>query len=532
MYQIKKDIFISCRYDGSGNQFASRLCQDLESLGYSVYYDANESYAHSFPEHIREAIISCKDFILILSAGCLDRLIRNDPVDWVRDEILTAREHDKPIIPILMDNVSFPSDAEIMPEILQFLPHIPAIRFPEHYIQSPFSLLVNKLNAGQDGGDVYKDVFNSNPSYDVHADYEQTLAAAQNGDVEAMYTLGMMGFYGFTNAEGTQSPLDNEQAAYWLKRVAETDHPIHYYAQTTLARMYYRGIVPREPQSYRKSFAYHSAASEIDKSSAANKGFLLREGIGCEFDYQAVLEHYEKHATRSDNLEYMELAKFYTKYGKFQEAHDLYTSMETLIPEAAYQLGLLYRDGVLHDPPKPDYIYAAHYFRDAADKGHIQAAYEFALLCFRPSGKYRKDLQNAHRYFKIAADGGLISAQYILGYMYQHGQIKKDLRLAIDYLEKARAQGHALSSAELAFIYQQPECQNYQRAFECAKFAASQGSTDGELIYANLLFFGRGCEPDMNKAYEMYTLAYQHGMYFASVMLKKIDRIRDSGRSY
>lgn len=532
MYQIKKDIFISCRYDGSGNQFASRLCQDLESLGYSVYYDANESYAHSFPEHIREAIISCKDFILILSAGCLERLIRNDPVDWVRDEIMTAREHDKPIIPILMDNVSFPSDAEIMPEILQFLPHIPAIRFPEHYIQSPFSLLVNKLNAGQDGGDVYKDVFNSNPSYDVHADYEQTLAAAQNGDVEAMYTLGMMGFYGFTNAEGTQSPTDHELANYWIRRVAETDHPLHYYALTTIARMYYQGIVPRESLSYKKSFEYHSASAEFDKNSAANLGFLLREGVGCEFDYQAVLDHYNKYSARNDNLESMELAKFYTRYGKFQEAHDLYTSMETLIPEAAYQLGLLYRDGVLHDPPKPDYIYAAHYFRDAADKGHIQAAHEFALLCFRPSGKYRKDLQNAHRYFTMAADGGHITSQYVLGYMYRHGLVKKDLRMAIKYLEKAKAQGHAFSSAELAFIYQQPECQNYQRAFECAKFAASQGAPEGELIYGNLLFFGRGCEPDMNKAYEMYTRAYQHGIYFASVMLKKIDRIRDSGGSY
>ena len=89
-------------------------------------------------------------------------------------------------------------------------------------------------------------------------------------------------------------------------------------------------------------------------------------------------------------------------------------------------------------------------------------------------------------------------------------------------------QGIDFAAIELARIYQEPEYRNYQRAFECAKFAASQGSPEGELIYANLLFFGRGCEPDMNKAYEMYTLAYQHGMYFASVMLKKIDHIRDS----
>lgn len=33
---INKDIFISYKNDGSGNQFASRLSRDLEEFGYSV----------------------------------------------------------------------------------------------------------------------------------------------------------------------------------------------------------------------------------------------------------------------------------------------------------------------------------------------------------------------------------------------------------------------------------------------------------------------------------------------------------------
>ena len=127
---------------------------------------------------------------------------------------------------------------------------------------------------------------------------------------------------------------------------------------------------------------------------------------------------------------------------------------------------------------------------------------------------------------KIAADGGLAAAQYILGYMYRTGLVKKDLAKAIEYLEKAKEQSHSYSALELASVYQQPECRNYQRAYECAKIAASHGVAEGELILGNLLFWGRGCEPDVNKAYEMYTRAYAHGIYYAKLMMEKIDQIK------
>lgn len=76
-----KDIFISYKNDGSGNQFASRLSRDLEEFGYSVYFNSNEERAHSFPERLKQAVCACKDFVLILSQGCLDQLKRHDSID-------------------------------------------------------------------------------------------------------------------------------------------------------------------------------------------------------------------------------------------------------------------------------------------------------------------------------------------------------------------------------------------------------------------------------------------------------------------
>ena len=524
--QVQKDIFISYKNDGSGNQFAIRLCQDLERMGYSVYFNANEERSHSFPERLKAAIANCKDFVLVLSQGCMDQLKRHDHIDWVREELLTARKHEKHIIPILMDNVELPKDADDMPEDLKFLPHIDAIRFPEKYVESPFFVLLGVLKSGSDGKDLYKDTFNSNPRYRVHEEFAKALEAAHAGDLKAMYDVGMMYFYGVTNGDGTVSEWDNEQAAYWLKKVAESEDELHYHAKSIIARMYYQGIMPREPQSYEKAFQYHCQAAPGDAFSASDKGFMLRVGIGCDFDYQAILDHYRENIRKGDDVSIMALAQFFAKYGKFEEAIELYDSMSIVSPEADYQIGILYRDGVMFDPPKPDYIQAAYYFRNAADNNHIQAAYEYGILCFRPTGRFRKNFRNAEKYLKIAADGGLAAAQYILGYMYRTGLVKKDLAKAIEYLEKAKEQSHSYSALELASVYQQPECRNYQRAYECAKIAASHGVAEGELILGNLLFWGRGCEPDVNKAYEMYTRAYAHGIYYAKLMMEKIDQIK------
>ena len=524
--EIKRDIFISYRNDGSGDEFASRLSRDLKERGFSVYFNPEEQRTHNFQAKILAAVQNCKDFILILSKGCLEGLINNEPVDWVREEILEANRHNKHIIPILMKNVEMPKDKMVMPESLRFLPDIDALSLYGEYLVSPFSVLIGTLNSKNDGKDKYRDTFNANPGYKVCEDLSQLRLAAQAGDVGAMYELGQMYYYGATNEAGTDAQRDFEKAAYWLNQVAESsDEALRCHALSTIARMYYSGAFPREPQSYEKAFQYHSEAAEQDACSVANVGFMLREGIGCDFDFSKVLGYYKEKYLQHDDATNMALADFLTRYGRFQEAIEVYDSLRDVSPEANYRIGMLYRRGVMSDPPRPDYFRAAFYLRKAADKNHVLAAYEYGMICFLPTSHFPKDFQEAETYLKIAADGGYAQAQYLLGFMYEYGHVKKDLVLAVDYLEKARAQSHSQAALELATIYQQPECQNYQKAYECAKTAASHGAPEGELILANLLFWGRGCEADVNKAYEMYSRAYQHGMHYASVMMKKIDAL-------
>ena len=177
----KKDIFISYKNDGSGNQFAARLSQDLEEAGYSVYFNSKEERATSFPERLTAAVKGCKDFILVLSKGCLEQLRRGDAIDWIREELLTAWENRKHIIPILLDGVDLPKDADEMPEALRFLPHIDALRFPEQYKLSPFSELQKVFFSKQDGSVQFRDAYNSNPDYDITRDYLTIRERAEAG---------------------------------------------------------------------------------------------------------------------------------------------------------------------------------------------------------------------------------------------------------------------------------------------------------------------------------------------------------------
>ena len=521
----RRDIFISYREE-DGADFAKRLSEDLKQYGYSVYYNPDEERSGSFPDQLREAIRECKDFLLILSRACLDRLMQDSEVDWVRMELLTAREYQKNIVPILLDGVKMPAATQAVPEALSFLPLLKALSFPKQYMESPFAELEKAVRSTPDGLFLYRDAFNSNPEYDIVADYSEVKKKAESGDVSAMYELGMMGFYGAVSGNGNSSGWDYEKAACWLKKTAETDSELRFHADSVLGRMYYQGLVPREPQSYEKSYQHHVRAAEGDDFSARECEYLRRSGAGCEFDFEQVIERSRDAIRNGDDESIRGVASFLIRYGKYQEALELYEKIQVMSPETEYQIGMLYARGVHTDPPKPDCMQAAYYLRNAADQNHLQAAKEYGLICMRPTGRFRKNFREAEKYLKIAADGGNAEAQYLLAYLYRTGLAPRNLPEAVRYLEMSRKQNYPHAALELATLYQQPECQNYGLAYACANQSAEYGSAEGMLILGNLLFWGRGCAADMDKAYEMYQQAYDHGLYYAKVMMDKICRIR------
>ena len=91
------DIFISYRRRG-GFETAKHLYDLLTKDGYRVSFDIDTLRNGDFDTELLRRIDECRDFILILSEGALDRCVDPSAVasaDWVRCELAYALEKNK-----------------------------------------------------------------------------------------------------------------------------------------------------------------------------------------------------------------------------------------------------------------------------------------------------------------------------------------------------------------------------------------------------------------------------------------------------
>lgn len=517
--EVKKDIFISYRNDGVGNNFATRIANDLRRSGYSVYFNPDEARSGNFPERLKQAISVCKDFICIVTEDYISQLTSNNKICWIRNELLCAKEFGKNIIPLLINGAKMPGDASKLPENIQFFPNIDAYVFPEQYVNSPYSLLCGALLSRKDGKNGFRDIYNSSTLFDADKSLEDILLMANSGDVKAMLNAGIYYYYGISGGK------DERKAALWFKKVSAAEGEYSPIADRFIARMYYAGSMPRENQSYEKSYEYHVKSSQGDLYSAGQVGFMRSIGSGCIYDYNQTESYFLSILDSLDNPRKDILCKFYIEHGEFKKAADIYRRMADTYPDAAYQLGLMYKRGVYSTPFMPDYTKSAMYFQMALDNGFVMAAFELGTLYFNPTGSFKKDFEKAQKYYHIAAESGDFNAQYMLGYMYFYGHVEKNISLSIGYFEMAAKQGHVLSAAYLALLYQIPEIHNYEKAFNYCKYAADCGDTPSEFVLGTLYLSGRGCEPDEDKAYLCFKHAAENGAPEALLMLRQMDEL-------
>ncbi len=244
MKERTKDVFLSYRNDGVGENFASRLEKDLTHKGYSVYYNPNEMGATVFPDRLRKAITHCTDFIAIVTPEYLERLFDGTVRDnWIREEVTTAHAARCRITPLLVNGAKMPSDTSRIPEALRFFVLIDAITMPTEYRATPFSDLLKAITASPDREDTYKHVENCNPWFQVRQEYAAVEKKAKDGDPKAALLAGAMCYYGFGGKR------DFRQAEKWLGSIPEADMQVRAHAINLLSHMYYSGQLPHEGQS-------------------------------------------------------------------------------------------------------------------------------------------------------------------------------------------------------------------------------------------------------------------------------------------
>jgi hypothetical protein len=134
----RSDIFISYRRDG-GDMVAMNLYQTLKRHRYRVFYDLEVLRAGNFDEELYNHIRSCKDFILILTPGSLDRCVYED--DWVRMEIAEALIRKKNIIPFMINGFTFP---DYLPEDINEIRYLNGLSTQAEYFNESVKRLCSR----------------------------------------------------------------------------------------------------------------------------------------------------------------------------------------------------------------------------------------------------------------------------------------------------------------------------------------------------------------------------------------------------
>ena len=133
----KYDVFISYRRE-SGAETAKHLRDVLSARGYRVFFDTDSLGRGDFNLELIEIIKNCKDFILVLTPGALDRC--QNPDDWVRQELACALAEGKNVIPLIVKNAVFPEKEEL-PEDIRRVAKMNGVKADLYF----FDAMVDKL---------------------------------------------------------------------------------------------------------------------------------------------------------------------------------------------------------------------------------------------------------------------------------------------------------------------------------------------------------------------------------------------------
>lgn len=117
--------------------------------------------------------------------------------------------------------------------------------------------------------------------------------------------------------------------------------------------------------------------------------------------------------------------------------------------DALVPLGIAYTDGTV----RQDLRLANSYFKEAAERGNVEAMYLYANN-LRDGGGVAKNEKEAFKWYEKAAEENHLGSIYQLAVCYSSGKgVRRDQKKAFKLFKKASSRGHMQASANLAVSY-------------------------------------------------------------------------------
>ena len=265
---------------------------------------------------------------------------------------------------------------------------------------------------------------------------ELFLSAAENGDKEAQFKIGLMYLYG---QDGFQR--DPEQALQWLKAAANQNH-VDAQFQTGMA--YY------DPNSNNNQEAqtWLIKAAENGHSDAQ---YFLGTIYNKQQNYDSAVHWLDvafknNHDEAPDLLVELYIANKLSNPDKARLLAWLEKASLNGFRDAQYELGERY---LVHEEIANNKMKAFAWIEKAARKGHLPAKYKLAVLYQKGIGTPRQFTKSS-RWFREAAKEGHMEAQYELAELYSQGLgLPKSARKAKKWYGAAAEQGHMKAKIRL-----------------------------------------------------------------------------------
>ena len=130
------------------------------------------------------------------------------------------------------------------------------------------------------------------------------------------------------------------------------------------------------------------------------------------------------------------------------------------------------------------------------------------------------------------ANAGKIQAMYDVGNLYMRGRgVNRNMTEAAKWFKKAADSGNASAQARLGILYFEGRGvkQNYSQALKLLNAAAKQNIPSAYYQLANMYELGTGVRQDLHKSIAWYKKAEQSGYYLAKAKIERLSKRLGNG---
>jgi uncharacterized protein len=172
-----------------------------------------------------------------------------------------------------------------------------------------------------------------------------------------------------------------------------------------------------------------------------------------------------------------------------------------------------------------DYQRAYREFKAAWKAGDPAAAYNIGMMYDGGYGVHNSSME-ATRWYRLAADRGIVEAMNVLGIAYMRGNgVREDFHAALELFFKAAALGDAPAQYSLGALYYSglgPLKVNVAKAIELFTKSANAGHAPAQFGLGQLLLEDNVVEVDKIAAWQWLALALEGGQRRAKSIFDKL----------